>query len=230
MRPARSLTSRALQLLAQREQSRVELQRKLLAHAVADDQARLEAAGGAPQPCSAGSPFGGARDAASSESSDNTDAAAEPVSAECRVEAVLVWLEANGFSSDERFAEARVNARAARHGERRIRQELKLHGVTLPAEAAQRLRETEALRARSVWQRRFGLPPQTAAEAAKQSRFLLARGFSAEVVRQVVRQQQGADKPSADAGDDPAHDHGGVAGVDGNDDDAIGAPAHAADD
>jgi regulatory protein len=39
-----------------------------------------------------------------------------------------------------------------------------------------------------VWARRFGGDPATdAAERARQMRFLTARGFSAEVIRRVIR-------------------------------------------
>jgi regulatory protein len=41
-------------------------------------------------------------------------------------------------------------------------------------------------RAREVWRRRFDGPPETAQERARQTRFLLARGFSGEVVRRAL--------------------------------------------
>ena len=69
--------SRALQLLAQREQSRVELRRKLLAHALAPGDA---------------------------DPGDETPTA----TAAAQVDAVLDWLEADRFLSDERFVESRV--------------------------------------------------------------------------------------------------------------------------
>jgi regulatory protein len=48
------------------------------------------------------------------------------------------------------------------------------------------LRGTELARAREVWRRKFGVPPQEAAERARQMRFLAGRGFSGDVVRRVV--------------------------------------------
>ena len=42
-------------------------------------------------------------------------------------------------------------------------------------------------RAQAVWQRKFGLPAPDAAGRARQMRFLLGRGFSADVVRRVVQ-------------------------------------------
>ena len=48
------------------------------------------------------------------------------------------------------------------------------------------LRDTEAQRAREVWRRKFGVLPADAAQRAKQARFLLARGFSGDIVRRVL--------------------------------------------
>ncbi|MFX7731732.1 RecX family transcriptional regulator, partial [Acinetobacter baumannii] len=43
-------------------------------------------------------------------------------------------------------------------------------------------------RARSVWLKRFGdQPPREPAEQARQTRFLLARGFAPDVVRRLLR-------------------------------------------
>jgi len=159
----RTLKARALQLLAQREQSRVELRRKLLAHGLAS--------GGA-------DPGAGLGD----------DPEVRAASAATQVEDVLAWLEAHGFLSAERFAESRVNARAERFGNLRIRQELARHEIALTPEAAQTLVDSEFERARAVRARKYSAAPGSPAEGARQSRFLLARGFSADVVRKVVRE------------------------------------------
>lgn len=113
-----------------------------------------------------------------------------------RVEAVLDWLEANGHLSQERFVESRVHARSARFGNLRIRQELKQHQVALGAEAAQALRDSELQRARAVRARKFASWPATAAERARQGRFLAGRGFSPEVIGLALR-------GGPDAADDP---------------------------
>ena len=55
-------------------------------------------------------------------------------------------------------------------------------------ETLQRARETEQARAFEVWRRRFQAPPADAHERARQSRFLLARGFEAAVVQRVLKQ------------------------------------------
>jgi regulatory protein len=158
VKPRRSLKGRALQWLAQREQSRVELRRKLLPHAVAEDAAAAEA--GLPP-------------------AESTPAA--------RVEAVLDWLESHQYQSQARFAEARVHARASRFGNLRIRQELKQHQVVLTADVATALRGSELQRARAVRQRKFAEWPESATERAKQARFLAGRGFSPEVIGRALR-------------------------------------------
>jgi regulatory protein len=152
-----SLKGRALAWLAQREHSRSELRTKLLR--VVSQQAAQEAADG--------------------------DAAPDPAEA---VEPLLDWLEAHRYLSEARFVESRVNARAARYGNQRIRQELARHGVALDEGTQRSLRDSELARAKDVWLRKFGgQAAADAAQRAKQMRFLAARGFSAEVVRRVVR-------------------------------------------
>lgn len=154
----RSLKARALQWLAQREQSRVELRRKLLPHATAEDEAA--AAAGARPPELA------------------------PVA---RVEAVLDWLEAHQYLSGDRFVESRVHARSARFGNLRIHQELKQHQLALPPETAHALKESELERARAVRGRKFAHWPTNAAERARQARFLAGRGFSPDVIARALR-------------------------------------------
>jgi regulatory protein len=160
-RPPLSLKARAIGWLAQREHSRVELRRKLLR------RARLDA---------------GARDA----EGVSPEVDAPPIEAE--VDALLDWLEAHNHLSPARFAESRVHVRSARYGNLRIHQELARHAVELDDDAAATLRATELERARAVWARKFGTsPPGDAAARARQMRFLAGRGFSADVIRRVVR-------------------------------------------
>lgn len=102
------------------------------------------------------------------------------------IEPLLDWLAARDLLSAERFVESRVNVRATRFGNLRIRQELAQHGVELDAKTAQTLKASEFERARGVWCKRFAEPAADAASRAKQQRFLAARGFSTEVVRRVV--------------------------------------------
>jgi regulatory protein len=143
--------------LAQREQSRAEMRRKLLRQLRAD----LASAAGP------------------------DDAGKE--GATQQVDAVLDWLESHGYLSAERFVESRVHARAERYGNLRIRQELEQHQLGLSGELARALGASEADRARSVRSRRFAEPPRDAAERARQARFLIGRGFSSDAVRAALR-------------------------------------------
>nr|WP_246294665.1 regulatory protein RecX [Schlegelella koreensis] len=112
---------------------------------------------------------------------------------ERQVDAVLAWLEANGFLSEARFVESRVHAREARFGNLRIRHELAQHGVAVSGEVERSLHESELERARAVCARKFAVWPGTAQERARAARFLAARGFSAETVRQVLRKTRRAE-------------------------------------
>ncbi|RYF70949.1 MAG: recombination regulator RecX [Comamonadaceae bacterium] len=98
-------------------------------------------------------------------------------------------LEAKGFISEARVVQSVLHQRAARLGGARIRRELQAKGIApeAVAEAVQGLHDTELERARALWQRRFGTPPADARERARQTRFLLARGFSGENVSRVLR-------------------------------------------
>ena len=165
MAPPLSLKARALQWLALREHSRVELRRKLLR--LARQRAAAQADGA------------DAADAA--DVADSAEPAAE-------VDALLEWLTAHHYASDVRFVESRVNARAARYGNQRIRQELGQHGTALDADTAAQLNDSELARARAVRARKFGAEHATEAAArARQMRFLSGRGFSADVIRRVLR-------------------------------------------
>ena len=114
-----------------------------------------------------------------------------------QIDRVLDELQAKGFISEARVAASLLHRRSARLGDQRIRQELQSKGLDAPtvAHALDQLRGTERERAQVVWQRKFGTPAQDAKERARQMRFLLARGFSADVVRRVV---QGGAGPEAD--------------------------------
>ena len=105
----------------------------------------------------------------------------------------LDFLQAKGFIDEQRVVESVVNRRAAKLGASRVRQELLAKG--LPSEAValavEQLRSTELERAREVWRKKFGTAPADVSERAKQVRFLLTRGFGAEVVRRLV---SGADE------------------------------------
>jgi len=144
------LRARAIALLARRDHSRAELERKLARH----------------------SPDAG------------------------RIAQVLDQLQTEKLLSDQRFAEGVVRVRSARYGSLRVAQDLRARGVTgeMASSLVTSLKASEAERAREIWQRKFGSPPQDGAERARQMRFLQARGFAPDVIRRVVpRAQAGAE-------------------------------------
>lgn len=98
-------------------------------------------------------------------------------------------LQARGFISEERVIESVIHRRAGKLGAARVRQELLAKGLDghAVALAMEGLRSTEAERAREVWARKFGEPATDPKEKARQIRFLLSRGFAAEVVRRIVQ-------------------------------------------
>jgi len=67
--------------------------------------------------------------------------------------------------------------------------ELSLRGRALQVLARRELSraEGELEAARAVWQRKFASPPQDQKEKAKQVRFLQSRGFSMEVILNVMK-------------------------------------------
>lgn len=202
--PARSLKARAIQLLAQREHSRVELRRKLLAHALAEVAqrrgARSEEGGEVGAPDAAGASGGNEADDAD-EANDASEAAA--AGAVTRLDALLDWLQANQYLCEERFVESRVHARASRFGNLRIRQELAQHDLSLSADAELALKDTELARARAVWEAKFSGRPSGPADRARQSRFLAGRGFSGEAIRRVLREADRIAVGSASSATEP---------------------------
>jgi len=161
-----SLTARALRLLAQREHSRLELERKLQRFVQSQAQEADEADGAAH---------------ADAESASPEDLAA-----------VLDKLEAKGFIQPERVAQSVLYRRAPKLGSQRVLQELRQKGLdeTIVRQAAETLRESEHQRAWAVWQRKFGQLGKladTPQERARQMRFLASRGFAMDVIGKVVR-------------------------------------------
>lgn len=101
---------------------------------------------------------------------------------------ILDALAAKGFLDDQRAADALAHRRGQKLGVARVVQELRSRGMEPEAiaQTAQALKATELERAREVWRKKFGAAPADATETAKQMRFLITRGFSAEIIRRVV--------------------------------------------
>jgi regulatory protein len=98
-------------------------------------------------------------------------------------------LQARDFINEGRVIESVINHRAGKLGAARLKQELAAKGLggEAVAQALAALKDSELERAREVWQKKFGEPAQEPRERAKQARFLLTRGFAAEVVSKLVR-------------------------------------------
>jgi regulatory protein len=159
-----SLRERALRILVRREYSRLELRRRLLEHAASEEE----------------------------------------------LDALLDTLEQKKQLSDQRYAESRARVLGRKYSSARIGQELRRQGVgdADMAQAMQDARAADLQRARTIWQRKFGSRPSfdlndddsnnasnnassdrtnnTAAERARQIRFLQSRGFSFDIIRQVI--------------------------------------------
>ena len=106
-----------------------------------------------------------------------------------QVEQLLDALVARGWLSEQRFAESRANTLARKFGSLKIEHDLRSRGV--PAEVVERsveqARAQELENCRAAWQKKFGILAHGAAEYGRQMRFLAGRGFSAEVVRRVLK-------------------------------------------
>jgi regulatory protein len=106
--------------------------------------------------------------------------------------ALLDELEARGWLSEERLAEQAVAGARGRYGPRRVLYALRNKGVSdavlKRAESALKAQEFE--QARAVWSKRFDRAARDVRERAKQARFLEGRGFSAAVIRRVLRANQ----------------------------------------
>jgi regulatory protein len=105
------------------------------------------------------------------------------------LESVLDALEAQGWLSERRVVEQVVHARRSRFGARRIARELVRKGIGEEAVAAavQTLKEDEVESARAVWRKKFTRLPRTAADRARQVRFLQGRGFGFDAIMKVVK-------------------------------------------
>jgi regulatory protein len=100
----------------------------------------------------------------------------------------LDQLQARGLVDDTRVAETLVNRRASKLGGMRMRQELQAKGLSpeVVADTMANLKESELARAQAIWLKKFGQVAKDSANRNRQARFLATRGFSSDVVRQVV--------------------------------------------
>lgn len=122
------------------------------------------------------------------------------------LQALLDSLAQEGLLSQQRFVESLVRRRAQGFGLRRVAHELGEHRIDASTQASvlAELRVSEPERARAAWAKRFGKPPADIAERARQYRFLVARGFSAEAISAVFKHLP----TSSGVGSDPSTEPG----------------------
>ena len=110
--------------------------------------------------------------------------------------AVLDEFESKNWLSDRRFAESYVADHRRREGAVKLAHALRQRGIAdelisevLSTLNTQHEEDSEVARARTVWRKKFALPPNSQQERAKQMRFLQGRGFSIETIRQAMSQE-----------------------------------------
>ena len=110
---------------------------------------------------------------------------------ETEIAPLLDEFAGRGWLSEQRAVDGVVRARRGKFGGRRIRQELLKRGVAPDrvTAAVEGLRASEAEALRAVWRRKFGRAPRTAAERARQIRFLQGRGFELDLIVKVIRSE-----------------------------------------
>ena len=103
--------------------------------------------------------------------------------------ALLDDLAQRGYLSDARFAAEFVRAKSRRFGSAHMAYSLREKGVAEEdiCKALESLDGDEIARARKVWEGKFVALPISFEERGKHMRFLAGRGFSAEVIRKVLR-------------------------------------------
>jgi len=100
---------------------------------------------------------------------------------------VLDRLQAKGLLCDQRMAQGLVRTRAARYGRLRIKQELERRGLDRETIAAALPSAADEFAvALALWQRKFGHPPATMHERARQGRYLAARGFAPALIARIL--------------------------------------------
>ena len=113
----------------------------------------------------------------------------QPYAGDEDLDALLDEFKQRGWLSDQRYVEQMVHARRSKFGTLKVAHELRSQGVSdeLVSKAVAELKEDEETTARNLWRKKFGAPPATREEWAKQARYLQSRGFGSELIRRLLR-------------------------------------------
>lgn len=108
------------------------------------------------------------------------------------LEQLLRGLEAEGLQSDERYTESYVRSRMDRgFGPLRIQAELRQRGVSdgLIEQFLDFRSSAWKQRAQEVWAKKYGEQAGDFKERARQARFLQGRGFSTQIISQILNNE-----------------------------------------
>ena len=102
---------------------------------------------------------------------------------------LLDEFEKKNWLSDQRFAESYIADHRARSGNLKLAYELRQRGLSeamIAAVLSENI-ESELDRAHEIWKKKFKVEPANESEKSKQIRFMQSRGFSVDVIRQILR-------------------------------------------
>ena len=111
------------------------------------------------------------------------------------IETVLAELAGCGLLSDARAATSYLRGHGERFGAIKLKQTLRARGIdddTIAAGMENAELPEELERARVAWRRKFRSAPQDQREWARQARFLQSRGFSVDIIRRLLKEQDRA--------------------------------------
>lgn len=187
LRPSMPVTlkGKALQLLAMRDYSRAEMEGKL------QQWLRTQAAKDANLADAKNADAKHAAETGAMPSGDAAECSATSMEQQQgQIAAVLDELQAKGFLSDQRAAEALLHRKGGKFGTARLRHELQRKGIDadVARDCLQDMAASDLERARALWQKKFGALATTPAERARQMRFLAGRGFGVDIIQRVMRQ------------------------------------------
>jgi regulatory protein len=106
-----------------------------------------------------------------------------------QIKLVLDELVESGYLSDTRFIQAFLDSKSRKHGLLKIKYQLsqKTSNHELVNQIISTADLDEVIVARNLWQKKFGAVATDRLELAKQIRFLLNKGFSYAIIKQIIK-------------------------------------------